>query len=307
MKSFKMNVKNHDNGSIIHHSKKKMVSYNVGSLPIELVQGVLSLLIFFFYEVELGLNTLLVGLGIAIYAIWDAFNDPLVGFLTDRAFKFTKKWGRRFPFIVLGYIPMLICFLLIFTPPDVSAQESPLIIFGWLVLTTCLFDTTESIWTVNYLSLFPDKFRDLSERRFLAGFEVFFGFIGTVFAFLLPPFIIIYENLSSYALMAWVCIAICFVCWILMIPGIRDDQAAVDNYLSSYDEEERDSFFKTLKQIFAQRSFVAFLILYVMYQALVQTMLASIFYFTKYNLNGDEEMVSIISAMLLVGGVLSIP
>jgi GPH family glycoside/pentoside/hexuronide:cation symporter len=248
-----------------------------------------------------------VGLGIAIYAIWDAFNDPLVGFLTDRPFKFTKKWGRRFPFIIIGYLPMLICFLLIFNPPNVNAQESPWIVFGWLVLTTCLFDITESIWTVNYLSLFPDKFRDRPERRKLALFEVYFGFIGTVIAFMLPPMIIIYGNLGSYALMAWICVGISFICWILMIPGIKDDKKAVENYLAHYKEEERDSFFKTLKQIFKQKNFLAFLALYVLYQALVQTMLASFVYFTKYNLEGEIAMVTYISAMLLLGGVISVP
>jgi GPH family glycoside/pentoside/hexuronide:cation symporter len=302
-----MNTSNSNGVPIIRHSKKEMVSFNTASLPIELIQGVLSLLIFFFYEAEIGLNSLLVGLGIAIYAIWDAFNDPLIGYLTDRAFKFTKKWGRRFPFIIIGYIPMLICFVLIFTPPTVNVQESPWIVFGWLVLTTCLFDTAESIWTVNYLSLFPDKFRDRTERRTMAFFEVYLGFGGVILAFILPPMLIMYGNLGSYAMMAWVCVAISFVCWILMIPGIRDDQAAVDNYLSHYSEVERDSFFKSLKQMFKQKSFLAFLVIYTLYQALVQTMMASFIYFARFNLKAEVEMVALISAMMLIGGLLSVP
>ena len=77
---------------IIFHSKKSIASMCLTSLPIELIQGVLSILIFFFYEAELGLSSLLAGMGILIYAVYDAFNDPLVGWLTDRPFKFTKKW-----------------------------------------------------------------------------------------------------------------------------------------------------------------------------------------------------------------------
>ena len=302
-----MNVKNSDEFKIIRHSKANIASYRVLSLPTELIQGVLNLLIFFFYEVEIGLNSWLVGIGIAIYAIWDAFNDPLIGYLTDRPFKFTKKWGRRFPFIMIGFIPMLICFILIFSPPDVNAQQSPWTIFGWLVLTTCLFDTAESLWTVNYLSLFPDKFRDRSERRVSAGFEVYLGFIGVIFAFMLPPLIVMYGNLSSYAFMAWICIIICIISWILTIPGIKEDKETVENYITTYDETERDSFFKTLKQMFSQNNFIAFLVIYILYQALVQTMLASFFYFTKYNLNAEADMVAVMSAMLLIGGLLSVP
>ncbi|MFX1481370.1 MAG: MFS transporter [Promethearchaeota archaeon] len=301
-----MDINNSDEFPIKLHSKKELV-YNVTSLPIELIQGVLSLLVFFFYEAEIGLNSLLVGLGIAIYAIWDAFNDPLIGYLTDRPFKFTKRFGRRFPFIMLGYIPMLICFLLIFTPPNVNAQESPWIVFGWLVFSTCLFDLAESIWTVNYLSLLPDKFRDRSERRTMAMFEVYLGFIGSVLAFILPSFIIVYGNFSSYALMAWICVAISFICWIFMIPGVRDDKDYVENYLMHYKEEDRDSFFKSLKDVLSQRNFVAFLCLYTLYQALVQTMLASFVYFARFNLGGEVQMVAVISGMLLIGGLISVP
>lgn len=202
---------------------------------------------------------------------------------------------------------MLICFLLIFNPPNISAQESPWLIFGWLVLTTCLFDTTESIWTVNYLSLFPDKFRDRSERRTMAMFEVYIGFIGVILAFILPPMINVYGNLGSYALMAWICVAISFVCWIFMIPGVRDDKETVENYLEHHKELERDSFFKTLKQIFKQKNFVAFLCIYILYQALVQTMMASFMYFSRFNLKAEVGMVAIISSMLLIGGMLSVP
>ena len=64
---------------IILHSKKNMASMNVASIAIELIQGVLSILIFFFYETELGLSSILTGIGVSIYAVYDAFNDPVVG------------------------------------------------------------------------------------------------------------------------------------------------------------------------------------------------------------------------------------
>ena len=122
---------------VILHSKKNMASMNVASIAIELIQGVLSVMIFFFYEAELGLSSILAGLGIAWYAIYDAVNDPLVGYLTDRTFKWTSKWGRRFPFIMAFFFPMLICFILIFSPPTM-VQGSQLGLFGWLVFSTCL-------------------------------------------------------------------------------------------------------------------------------------------------------------------------
>ena len=110
-----------ESGDISGHSKKVMLSYSSGNFVNEFIQGVLAFVLFYFYEVEVGLASWMTGLGLGIYAVWDAFNDPLVGYLTDRPYRFTRKWGRRFPWIVVGFIPMLISFVLIFSPPNVNA------------------------------------------------------------------------------------------------------------------------------------------------------------------------------------------
>jgi len=196
--------------SELQHSKKIMGSFSTGFFVNEFIQGILLLLLFFFYEVEVGLSSWMTGLGLVIYALWDAVNDPLLGYLSDHPFGFTKKWGRRFPWIIIGYIPMLISFVLIFTPPNVNAQEQPWIIFGWLVFTLCLFDTCETIFTMNYDSLYPDKFRTNEERRKVSEIAIYIGIIGVVFANLIPPIIIIFGNLGTYALMAWICVSINF-------------------------------------------------------------------------------------------------
>ena len=291
---------------IILHSKKNMASFNTASIAIELIQGVLSILIFFFYEAELGLNSLLAGLGVTIYAIYDAFNDPVVGYITDRPFKWTKKWGRRFPFIAVFFIPMILCFLLIFSPPT-TIQGSQLGLFGWLVFSTCLFDTVESFFTVNYWALGPDKYRDQGERRTLSTFEVYFGFIGVILSFVIPPMIIDFGNISSYALMAWVCVGISVGVWFLMYAGITDDKETVEHYLIHYKEEERESFFKSVKFVLTHKNYLAYLLLYILYQAMVQLMLASVYYHTRFILNVDPEVVTFLILAFFFGGLISLP
>jgi len=248
--------------SEIQHSKKVMASYSSGFFINEFIQGVLIFLLFFFYEVEIGLASWMTGLGLVIYALWDAFNDPLLGYLSDRPFRFTKKWGRRFPWMIVGFIPMLISFVLIFSPPNGNVQEQPWVIFGWLVFTFCLFDTCETIFTMNYFSLYPDKFRTNKERRKVSQMSIYIGIIGVVFANLVPPMIIIFGNLGTYALMAWICVVINFFILFLMIPGIRDDKETVDTYLATYEKQEKEPFFKTLKTAFKHKSLVVFLIFY---------------------------------------------
>lgn len=300
-------LKESDVGSEILHSKKIMASYGFGSLIWHLVDLTLIFMLFFFYEVEVGLESWLTGLGLSIFAVWDACNDPIVGYLTDRPFRFTKKWGRRFPWVIMSFIPMLISFILIFTPPNVSAQESPWIIFGWLVFSTCLYDTLESIFTVNFWSLFPDKFRDRTERRVASSFIVYLGFVGLVISFIVPPMIIVYGDLGSYAMIAWFCVVVSFFCWIIMIPGVRDDKEAVKRYLTKYEEREKDSFFKVLKETLKQKTFVICLTLFVLFESLTVIMTSSFLYFVRYILQEEAEIITLISIMLLIGGLIGVP
>lgn len=46
----------------------------------------------FFYTETIGLSMKLIALGNVLYAVWDAFNDPIAGYLSDRT---RTRWGRR--------------------------------------------------------------------------------------------------------------------------------------------------------------------------------------------------------------------
>jgi len=76
----------------ILHSKKNMASYGFGKFFDEFLKVAFGTLVFFYYESELGLNVWITALGFIIFAIWNAVNDPFLGYLIDRPFKFTKKW-----------------------------------------------------------------------------------------------------------------------------------------------------------------------------------------------------------------------
>lgn len=291
----------------LKHSKKIMASYSSGSLIYQLIQGVLIFMLFYFYEVEIGLNSLLTGIGLAIYAVWDAVNDPLVGHITDRIFGFTKKWGRRFPWMIVTYIPMLICFVLIFTPPQgINAQESPWMIFGWLIFTTCLFDTFESLFTINFWGLFPDKFRSRKERVSTSAMIVYIGMIGVVLANLLPPMIIVYGEISSYITMAWITVIISLVCWILMIPGARDDKEVVEKYIANYEEKEKEPYIRVLITAFKQKAFVAFLLIYMLYQVLTATVQGSLLYVVNFVLGAPASAILNIMIFLLIGDAIGV-
>ena len=87
------------------NSRLIMASYGSRELFGQWITAAFGFTVFFFYEQVIGMPSELALLAFVLYSVWNAFNDPLIGYLTDRPFKFTKKWGRRFPWIIISFIP----------------------------------------------------------------------------------------------------------------------------------------------------------------------------------------------------------
>ncbi len=66
----------------------KTLSYSFGWILFFFMAGQFNTYVFYYYNVEVGLPIVLLGLAFVIFAIWNAINDPLVGYLTDRPFFF---------------------------------------------------------------------------------------------------------------------------------------------------------------------------------------------------------------------------
>jgi len=292
----------------IEHSKKSMVSFGFGKFVTEFFNMCFGAYVFFYYETEIGLNVWLTSFGFIIFALWNAVNDPLVGYLTNRPFKFTRKWGRRLPWVLIGGIPWTFSYLLLYTPPAVDPQEGAWILFAWLVIMTCLYDTFASIYGVNFYAIFPDKFRGDSERRLASTLSTLVAALGTAFGAIIPSFLITYGDKGSYVVQAGVVVIICLVALALAIPGSREDQVWIDCYLESCEGEmERTSFFREYKGVLKHKNFMAYIISFMFYQSLVATMVGSIPYVALYVLKVTSDDVMLIMAALLVGMFISMP
>ena len=292
----------------IEHSKLSMVSYGFNSFSRELLRIAFTSFGFFFYETELKLNVWLISLAYVIFAIYNMFNDPFIGYITNRPFKFTKKWGRRFPWILIGGLPWGFTYALIFLPPTYNAESDAWLLFFWLLFTTCLFDTFHSILMVNFQSLFPDKYRSVQERRTASGIYIMIGVVGVAIGAILPPLIFNYGDLPSFAIQGLVVAIITFIGFTVAIPGSREDQATIELYLSSQEKErEQSSFFKSLKIALKQSPFIIFMVLFTLYQSLVEIMQASVHYTVKYSLGMKEEASTLIFAAFLIGVLISTP
>ncbi|UYP46126.1 hypothetical protein NEF87_002411 [Candidatus Lokiarchaeum ossiferum] len=293
-----------------------MLSYGSGKFLVEFFSAAFSVLVFKYYETNLQLDPLLAGLGIIIYSIYNAINDPIVGYFTIRPTRFAKKFGRRFPWIVFGCFIWVFTIILIFIVPSsykTNPENHQFGIFLWMALSVCIHDTFFSIWELNYQSLFPDKFRGNNIRSKAAGLATIVGVLGIALGNLLPTFIIpSYEDTGRYVLNAIVFAAIALVIFFLMLPGVREDPVMIERYLQSLEdmksnEEKEASFFTQLKGAFKQKNFVAFILFYFLYQACTMSLSASVDYIADYLLPGEKSDTTIIFAGMLVGALISVP
>jgi GPH family glycoside/pentoside/hexuronide:cation symporter len=240
-----------------------------------------------------------------IFTLWDAINDPLIGFLTDRNTKFTRKLGKRFPWIVIGIIPATILFALLFMPPVTDAATNPLPVFGWVVLMTCLFDSLTTLAFVNIESLFYDKFRTGEAMRKARGWSTPLSMLALPVASIIPPLLISYGVASTYIFMAWIFVAIAATIVIVLIPGMYENAELKNRYYIV--EYRRPIFSKELKLSLKQKSFVSYIIMFFGFQIVTGSLTASIPYAAEFVLGGPEWWMILLFAPFLQFAIFGVP
>ncbi len=94
------------------------------------------------------------GLILTLYGIWNAINDPLIGYYMDKK---KTRWGRRVPYMVIGTIPFTIGFILLWWAPtnDVSSA------FFYALLMLFIYDfgftLVMTAWTALYTEMYEDE------------------------------------------------------------------------------------------------------------------------------------------------------
>lgn len=287
-----------------------MASYGLGKFLAEFFIGAFGAMVYKFYETNVILAPILVTVGTILYSIWNAINDPLIGHFTQKPTPFSKKWGRRFPWIMIGSSLWVFTLVLIFLVPRTwmiyESTKNTVLIFIWMLVSMCLFDFLYSIWDVSYQSLFPDKFRSSEIRAKAAGIGTLIGVLGVAAGFLLQSIIIgdDYHISALYVKSGWIYAIVGIIFVALMVPGVKETPMMIKRYNERVAEVSDLNFFSQLKKVFKERNFVAFILYYFLYQAAMMSMTASVSYVGDYIIDGPTTNIF---AAMLVGAIISVP
>lgn len=285
-----------------------MASYGTGKFLAEFMTGAYGLMVYYFFETELKLGGLFVSLATIIYSIWNAVNDPLIGYSTGLDCKITRKYGRRTPWILSGLVLCSLSFICIFAVPSKIASKQ-VFLFLWMVLFVCLYDGFYSVWEVNYQGVFPDKFRTVEERTKCATIATFIGVFGIALGSVLPPLFYTYGKPETFKKSALIIAIIGLVGAFLIKRGVKETPEMIERFNKKLEEEKDEGFgfFKALAESLKHKEFLALVIMLFLYQSACMCMTSSVNYVAHGVLGFEKGSATTpIFAGMLVGALLSI-
>ncbi|MFX1255027.1 MAG: MFS transporter [Promethearchaeota archaeon] len=159
------------------------IAFAIGALSDSISYQTFTFLIFTFYFAVIGINVNLITIGFILWSVWNAINDPIAGFISDRT---NTRWGRRIPYIAITFIPLSALMLFLWTPPFFDLNLSYL----YFLVVIMIFDAIYTANSLNLTSLFPEMYLDESERASANNLRQIFLIIGLLIAFVTPTIFI---------------------------------------------------------------------------------------------------------------------
>jgi len=192
--------------------------YSLGNAAGLLTYSTFNTFIQYFYTTVMGLPPEWVGRGWFLFGFWNAVNDPIAGWLSDRT---STRWGRRRFFIGLLAIPTAVAFALVWLPPFDRSNPSALLVYFLVAIS--IYDLLQTMITLNQDALFPEMYESTTERAHAASIRQLVGFVaGNGLAVALTP--VIYERFGWGALAAlWGTVAAGLQ--LLSLIGIQENPA----------------------------------------------------------------------------------
>ena len=118
----------------------KMILFSMGYFLNGFLIVAFGSFVWHFYEVELGLINIInlwplyLWIVYVIFTLFSMVTNPIIGYLTGKPRNWTRKRGFHTPWVIIGGVPTVIFFFLIFTPPKVTGNESVFpILFYFLI------------------------------------------------------------------------------------------------------------------------------------------------------------------------------
>jgi GPH family glycoside/pentoside/hexuronide:cation symporter len=268
--------------------RKELLSFAVGGLPLNLGVESLKQLAYPVYNILLGVSPAWIGLILMIARLFDAFTDPLMGWISDNT---RSKWGRRRPYIAIGSILCGLAFPLVWFVPAGSTETQAIIYFS---ITTLIYYSAVTVFNVSYMTLSFELTGDYSERTRVMAARTFFGALsGLTLAWV---FSIANTDLFSDPLTGMRVVGV-VIGVVFIVSGLPAAIGTRERYHKIASAQAKQSLLSSLKGAFLYAPFRILMVLTVVIVFCTQAVTAfGIYINTYYVYGGDVKAAAALTA-----------
>ncbi|NOX49086.1 MAG: MFS transporter [Gammaproteobacteria bacterium] len=161
-----------------HIGLSTLLTYSLPSVGLSFLFVFMIVMYLKFAIEDLGMAASVVGGIFLLSRVWDAVNDPLIGYLSDRT---VSRWGRRHSWMLLSAPLILIFSYMAWSPPK---ELSELGMILWVTVAIFGFYTAFSMFEVPNLALGAELSQRHEDRNRVFGARYGARSIGLLIAFL---------------------------------------------------------------------------------------------------------------------------
>lgn len=273
----------------------RKLGYGLGGSASNFIWQMVSLYMLYFYTDVFGISAAVAGTIFLGARIFDAANDPIMGYLADQT---RSRWGKFRPYILFGTVPLAITFILTFSTPALSATGKVI----YAAVTYVLLGVAYTVVNIPYNAMAAVITQNTNERSSVSAIMLITTYIAVlIIAVATMPLVKAFPTeqlgftvaVSIYALLS---VALFFICF----ATTREKTELV--------KRQRHGLGHTLKLLFANK-YLLILLSTVFFTSVANEMRSgAAIYFFKYNV-GNQDLypmfMLVIILSMIVGALLT--
>ncbi|MBD3280909.1 MFS transporter [Candidatus Dojkabacteria bacterium] len=274
-------------------NKRETALYSLAEAAGSIMQGVFLTYVIFFYTDELSASPATIGALWFGFSLWNAINDIIAGWLSDKILPVVKKRAR---YIKLLAIPATICFIAIWNPPSII-RDNQTILLLYFLLTITIFDTIQSFLGTNQQALFADLFKTKSKRAGAASIKQIINMgLSGVLVVLAP---MLYQGGLGWTGMSIIIGIFTLTLYLFSLIGMQKEP---DNH-KLYGKNVKEKYIAAIKSrtfwpVFGTGFFL---------RMILATVSTTIPFYIKYTLQTEESYATIFMGSLVLSSIISLP
>lgn len=261
--------------------------YSIANLGNVIPYQAIGAVIVFYYTDVKHLPVAWASIVMTVYAFYNAFNNPVIGYFSDRT---KSRWGRRIPYMLFGMLPEAIFFAFLFFAPF-DGRQNPGALVAWFSVGLFFWEGLGTAVSTGYYSLLPEVFRSYDERTDVAARMNIVQTVGLLLATALPSALAGWIGWPMMGLSLAVVAAATMYAALPSMMGIKWEAT---------EEGESLSLLPALKATLVNRSFLTVAIAQTMRFFATGTLTTGMIFFVKYAVGLDQGATSVALATAFV-------